>query len=508
MTARNYSSTAEGKTLSTSINNSETVIVLNSITTLPSAYPYTLVIDADSASEEIVTVVESAGGTSLTVVRGQDTTTAIAHDPGAVVKHMITPRDLREPQSHIEASSSYEIKNNGQDPSITTANIIKTVHGIGSGEGSVVGTAKSQTLTNKTISLTSNTISGSTAEFNTALNDGNFATLAGTETLTNKTLSSPTFTGTLTLPTSGPGLVPVGTVISTALSATVSGWLLCDGSNVSRTTYAGLFAAIGTTYGSGDGSTTFGVPNLKGRIPVGLDAAQTEFDTLGETGGAKAHTHTNSNTGTAGAHTHAIDPPLTATTSVDHTHTAPSHTHSINSHSHSHDHALTSHDHTVAVSIGEGTTSSDSHSHTDTTSEPSYDGTAAFGSTSVIPGVNHTHSVSTSSDTHNHTFNPDNITATSATGLFAAASAAGGAADTAFDTTEADATGSGALATLSPSYVAPTTSATSQNSHDHDVNIASFTSGPVSVEHAHTVSDTGSTSNLSPYIVLNYLIKH
>jgi microcystin-dependent protein len=505
MTARNYSSTAESKTLSTSINNSVTAITLNSISTLPSAYPYTLVIDADAASEEIVTVVESAGGTTLTVVRGQDTTTAIAHDPGAVVKHMITPRDLREPQSHIEASSSYEIKNNGQDPAITTANIVKTVHGIGSGEGSVVGTAKSQTLTNKTISLTSNTITGSTAEFNTALNDGNFATLAGTETLTNKTLTSPTFTGTLTLPTSGPGLVPVGTVISTALSATISGWLLCDGSNVSRTTYAGLFAAIGTTYGSGDGSTTFGIPNLKGKVPVGLDATQTEFDTLGETGGAKAHTHTNSNTGTAGAHTHAVDPPLTATTSDEHSHTGPSHTHALTAH----DHTGPSHSHTMAHTHNYNppttTTSTDSHSHTDTTSEPSYDGTAAFGSTSVIPGVNHTHSVTTSTDSHSHTLNiGDNDTdgssaastglsgtAVTGSGLFNAASAAGGAADTAFDITEASGT-----------------SSTSTDNHGHDVNIASFTSGPVSVEHSHTISDTGSTSNLSPYIVLNYLIKH
>lgn len=53
----------------------------------------------------------------------------------------------------------------------------------------------------------------------------------------------------------------------------------CDGSAVSRTgAYANLFAAIGTRYGAGNGSTTFNLPNLKGRTPVGLDAAQAEFD--------------------------------------------------------------------------------------------------------------------------------------------------------------------------------------------------------------------------------------
>ena len=60
--------------------------------------------------------------------------------------------------------------------------------------GTIVGTSDSQTLTGKTIALGSNTVSGTTAEFNTALSDGNFATVAGTETLTNKTLTSPTLT--------------------------------------------------------------------------------------------------------------------------------------------------------------------------------------------------------------------------------------------------------------------------------------------------------------------------
>ena len=70
------------------------------------------------------------------------------------------------------------------------------------------------------------------------------------------------------------------------------GWLICDGSAVSRTDYADLFNIIGITYGSGDGSTTFNIPNLKGRVPVGLDSSDTSFDTLGETGGEKTHTLT------------------------------------------------------------------------------------------------------------------------------------------------------------------------------------------------------------------------
>ena len=53
-----------------------------------------------------------------------------------------------------------------------------------------------------------------------------------------------------------------------------------------------MFTAIGTTYGTGDGSTTFNVPNVKGKVPVGRDSGDTSFDTLGETGGEKTHTLT------------------------------------------------------------------------------------------------------------------------------------------------------------------------------------------------------------------------
>ena len=70
-------------------------------------------------------------------------------------------------------------------------------------------------------------------------------------------------------------------------STSPAGYLLCDGTAVSRTIYSDLFDVIGTTYGSGDGSTTFNLPNLKGKVVVGQDSNDTSFDTLGETGGSK-----------------------------------------------------------------------------------------------------------------------------------------------------------------------------------------------------------------------------
>jgi len=94
---------------------------------------------------------------------------------------------------------------------------------------------------------------------------------------------------------------PTGCMVMWPINTAPDGWLLCDGSAVSRTTYADLFAILGTTYGTGDGSTTFNLPNFKGRTPVGRDSGQTEFDTIGETGGAKTHTLT---TAQLPSHTH------------------------------------------------------------------------------------------------------------------------------------------------------------------------------------------------------------
>lgn len=63
--------------------------------------------------------------------------------------------------------------------------------------------------------------------------------------------------------------LPLGVMLPTASDTIPAGWLLCDGSAVSRETYAALFSAIGTTYGSGDGTSTFNLPDMRNRIAVG-----------------------------------------------------------------------------------------------------------------------------------------------------------------------------------------------------------------------------------------------
>lgn len=86
--------------------------------------------------------------------------------------------------------------------------------------------------------------------------------------------------------------LPVGAIMPFGSDTIPDNWLLCNGQAVSRTTYQELFNTIGITYGTGDGFTTFNLPNLQGKIPVGKDKDDTDFDTLGNTGGEKEHTLT------------------------------------------------------------------------------------------------------------------------------------------------------------------------------------------------------------------------
>ena len=148
MTTRLYSSISQETTLTSALtgSTSATTMVVNSASNLLASIAptgtqtFTVVIDPDTALEEIVDVIypSSPSSNTLTIVRAIDSSQAIAHSAGARVRHMGTGRDFREANTHIEASSA--------------------VHGL---SGTVVGTTDTQTLTNKT--LTSPTITGTGA---------------------------------------------------------------------------------------------------------------------------------------------------------------------------------------------------------------------------------------------------------------------------------------------------------------------------------------------------------
>lgn len=106
----------------------------------------------------------------------------------------------------------------------------------------------------------------------------------------------------------------VGSLQMFASGSGKTGWLLCNGAAVSRSTYANLFLEIGTTYGTGDGSTTFNLPDFRGRYPMGVAASGTG-NVIGTKFGSINHTHTGP------SHSHSVNPPATnTTTDGDHVH--------------------------------------------------------------------------------------------------------------------------------------------------------------------------------------------
>lgn len=163
------------------------------------------------------------------------------------------------------------------------------------------------------------------------------AVASATKLQTARTINGVAFDGTkdITIPTggaSGSG-VPIGTIVEFGSSTIIpEGWMICDGRAISRTTYSDLFAVIGTTFGTGDGTATFNLPDFRSRIPVGYNNSDTDFNAIGKKGGSKtktlsidnvpSHTHTF----TANAHAHGLN---------SHTHSVPAHSHGLNSHTHS-----------------------------------------------------------------------------------------------------------------------------------------------------------------------------
>jgi microcystin-dependent protein len=336
--ARNYSSISEVKTLAANVplppDAGSTQVILNEGTTGLPTVPFVLVLNPDTSNEEVV-LATSLSGSTYTVTRNIEGGGLKSHTANQEVRHMIVGSDLQLVHNHL-------------DNTTTAHGVSGAVVGTTSAQTLTLKTLTTPTLNtpkiNENVTLTATStelnvldgITASTAELNildgvlastTELNYVDGVTSAiQTQIDTKAPSAGPTFTGTVVLPST----TSIGTVSATELgyvdgvtssiqtqldtltssisssvpagvitqwggtaASVPTGWVLCDGTAYSRTvTYNNLFNAVGTAYGVGDNSTTFNVPNLKGRIPVGLDSTQTEFDTRGETGGLKEVTLT------------------------------------------------------------------------------------------------------------------------------------------------------------------------------------------------------------------------
>lgn len=260
-------------------------------------------------------------------------------------------------------------------------------------------------------------------------------------------------------------LAPTGSIMAFGGTVAPSGWLLCDGTAYTTAAYPALSAVLGSQYNNSAGQASpaagsFRVPILNGRVAVGRDTGQTEFDALGETAGVKSVTLTEAQSG------------------------------------------LVSHGHTVSVS---GTTGDNNLGHT-------HGQQGSFGTSGQ--DVDHYHSGTTAGDgSHGHTI--DTI-GSSQTHSHISSSSADQVATEA-STTSGAGTISGAVNSAG-SHTHFFNSNGTSNSHAHSVTISGSTGGQSS-NHQHTVSSSGTAAsvtgagasaahdNLQPYIVVNYIIK-
>lgn len=249
---RFYSSTAVATAVTAPVLSGDTTITVGATTGFPTSYPFTVVIDGGTAAQEILSVT-SVSSLTLSVSRGQDGSTALAHANGATVTHDVSARDYNEPQLHIAASSA--------------------VHGIA---GSVVGTTDAQSLTNKT--LPSPTISG---------------TVAGSPTITSPiinsgVLNSPTLkaggTNTQTLPTSADTLVGRATTDTltnkTLTSPAINGGVLDATSAIDGVTGTQIAADHATVASLATKQSALAAP-LAGSSSAGITNANTTIFTIG-----------------------------------------------------------------------------------------------------------------------------------------------------------------------------------------------------------------------------------
>jgi len=196
--SRNYSSTAGLMHLVGGISGAAASLIVDVTTGLP-AVPFTLLLDPGLGVEEVVTVT-AVGGTTLTVTRGVDGTSAQAHTNGAEVRHAYSARDFQDSRDH-EANTT-------------------TAHGV---TGAVVGTTNVQVLTNKDLSSGTNVFPAT------------LATRAGIETFTNKTLTAPALNApTLTAATAA------GTTTVTPLTVTMPLTATADAVSVTISSASGV----------------------------------------------------------------------------------------------------------------------------------------------------------------------------------------------------------------------------------------------------------------------------
>ena len=251
----------------------------------PATGAFVVVIDRGQDAEEKILVSSRSGVTFTVGSRGYDGTTAGTHTiDQATCEHAL---DAVAVQALIDHVDGVEVNPHDGVLLDDAAHDVEARHQFGS--GLAFGVPVTPTA------LTPGT-AGSAGSGNNPAREDHIHNLPTAAATTTGLANSEGTAATLARSDHGHALidgarVPAGAVTMYVAATAPTGWLVCDGTAVNRTTYADLFAVIGTSYGAGDGATTFNVPDMRAKFPFGYNP----FHALGVTGGTYDHTHTLTN---------------------------------------------------------------------------------------------------------------------------------------------------------------------------------------------------------------------
>lgn len=291
MPRREYKGAAVPTRLGAGIDAVATSFSINDATGWPTGGangPFFVTIDPGLSTEERVLVGSRSGTTLSSVTRGVDDTLASSHAAGAdgTVIHSDSATDNNEANEHINITTldhhTQYMKTDGTRHDLTARH----------SAGTVVPTAAPTTI----LAQDTSAAEGSGVNLARATHVHGIAT--GTPSSVGTSLAEGTSTEfarrdhvhTIS-DAAADALLPTGMIVAYGGGADIgTQWLLCDGRAISRSTFSTLFSVIGVAFGAGDGSTTFNIPDLRQRFPMGKAVSGTG-SALGGTGGAIDHVH-------------------------------------------------------------------------------------------------------------------------------------------------------------------------------------------------------------------------